>query len=141
MPIKFHPGVGQVLYCDFDAGGFQPPEMVKSRPVIVLSRSNKSDICTVVPLSGTVPNPVLPHHHKINPDSLPQRVADKGEWWVKGDMIATVGFFRLDRVKEGRNHHGKRQYSTKKVSKADLLAVKMCVIHALCMNDLTSGQQ
>ena len=53
MAINFHPRLGQVLYCDFKTG-FRPPEMVKARPVVVLSR-NHHELCTVVPLSGTEP--------------------------------------------------------------------------------------
>ncbi len=35
MPISFHPRAGRMFMCDFS--GFQPPEMVKVRPVVVIS--------------------------------------------------------------------------------------------------------
>jgi len=141
MPINFHPGYGQILYCDFDKGGFREPEMVKSRPVVVLSRKkNKSDTCTVVPLSGTEPDPPEKYHHLMSAGSLPVRLANQGDWWAKCDMVATVAFWRLDRVREGRGGDGRRKYSTKKISKADLAAIKKGVLYALCMDDLIAEE-
>jgi len=35
--IKFAVGVGTVLLCDYNRGGFQPPQMVKLRPAVVIS--------------------------------------------------------------------------------------------------------
>lgn len=40
MALRFHPKPGTILMCDFDTG-FQVPEMVKKRPVIVLSPKRK----------------------------------------------------------------------------------------------------
>jgi uncharacterized protein YifN (PemK superfamily) len=54
MAITFHPGYGTILYCDFDHQ--KASEMIKNRPVIVISRKNGNcALCTVVPLSGTEP--------------------------------------------------------------------------------------
>lgn len=137
MAIQFHPKYGQILYCDFTSG-FREPEMVKNRPVIVISRSN-NQVCTVVPLSGTKPDPVRSHHYEISPASLPNRLAAQGSWWAKCDMVTTVGFWRLDRVKEGKDANGKRQFSTKCLNDNDLREVKKCVIYALCLSDLTQS--
>ncbi|WP_145057754.1 type II toxin-antitoxin system PemK/MazF family toxin [Lignipirellula cremea] len=138
MALQFHPGVGQLLYCDFDQGGFAPPEMVKTRPVVVMSRKNSSDICTVVPLSGTEPDPFEQHHHKMTQGSLPANLINKGEWWAKCDMVTTVAFRRLDRIRDGRHGDGSRKYYTGKISAADLESIKRGVLYALCMNDLIS---
>ena len=35
MPLKFSPYPGSILRCDFQ--GFKEPEMVKPRPVIIIS--------------------------------------------------------------------------------------------------------
>lgn len=44
-----------VLICDFTTG-FQAPEMVKKRPVVVVSpRRRIGQVCTVVPLSSVAP--------------------------------------------------------------------------------------
>lgn len=134
MTIQFHPRLGQVLYCDFTTG-FAPPEMVKNRPVVVLSRKHH-ELCTVVPLSGSEPDPVLQHHHKMSPSSLPPSIAAKGDWWAKCDLVTTVAFHRLDRVKDGRGFAGKRIYSSKCANGSDLRAIQKCVLYRLCMNDL-----
>jgi mRNA interferase MazF len=47
--------MGQILICDFSSG-FVEPEMVKVRPVVVISpkpRKSIHSLCTVVPLSTT----------------------------------------------------------------------------------------
>jgi mRNA interferase MazF len=59
MPITFIPDAGDVLMCDFSTG-FVPPEMVKTRRVIVLSPRNRARIpgtYIVVPISKTAPAP------------------------------------------------------------------------------------
>lgn len=54
VPIPFMPADGMMLLCDFSTG-FRPPEMVKMRPVVVLShRARNAQTCVVVPTS-TVP--------------------------------------------------------------------------------------
>lgn len=64
MALTFHPKPGMALMCDFNTG-FVAPEMIKKRPVVVVSprprRSNQ--LCTIVPLSTTRPDPVEPYHH------------------------------------------------------------------------------
>jgi uncharacterized protein YifN (PemK superfamily) len=37
MGIKYPVGIGTILLCDYSRGGFQPPEMVKKRPAVVIS--------------------------------------------------------------------------------------------------------
>ncbi len=67
MPITFVPNAGDVLMCDFTTG-FQPPEMVKVRKVVVLSaRSRKTmpNTYLVVPLSKTVPAPPEGCHYRV----------------------------------------------------------------------------
>ena len=48
MAIKFYPRQGTLLMCDFNTG-FRVPEMVKVRPVVVVSRT-RGQVATVVPL-------------------------------------------------------------------------------------------
>jgi uncharacterized protein YifN (PemK superfamily) len=133
MPITFHPDLGQVLYCDFT--GFEEPEMVKNRPVVVLSRKKHSiGLCTIVPLSGSKPNPELPFHHKMSSGSLPESIAEKGDWWAKCDMVTTLAFRRFDRVKCGKDPSGKRLYSSKKISEYDLRQIQKGVLYAICLD-------
>ena len=54
MGIKYPAGIGILLLCDYARGGFQPPEMVKRRPAIVISPRlpHRDGLCTVVPVSS-----------------------------------------------------------------------------------------
>jgi uncharacterized protein YifN (PemK superfamily) len=54
-PVTFVPAEGMMLLCDFSAG-FKPPQMVKVRPVVVLSqRVRNRQTCIVVPCSSAAP--------------------------------------------------------------------------------------
>ena len=59
MALTFHPKPGTILMCDFSAG-FKAPEMVKVRPVIVVSPKRKhcSGLCTVVAISTVTPTTI-----------------------------------------------------------------------------------
>lgn len=136
MPITFKPSTGMVLMCNFDTG-FQSPEMVKVRPVVVLSpQRNNGQTCTVVPLSSTAPEIMGPVHHEIDPLSLPARLRKVGPIWAKCDMVTTVGLARLDRVKDGRDGAGKRRYVAQSVTLDDLLAIRRAVLIALGLGAL-----
>ena len=91
-------------------------------------RSNR--LCTIVPLSTTAPNPVEPFHHRMNPRSLPGKLARK-EIWAKCDMLATVSLERLDRVMVGKEPGGKRMYVAAPVTADDLEAIRRGVMIAL----------
>lgn len=130
MAITFHPGPGVVLMCDFNTG-FKPPEMIKLRPVVIISpRRRTSELCTVIPLSTTVPDPVQPYHHRMDPRSLPGSLA-REETWAKGDMVITIARWRLDRVKIGKDGNGRRLYTTHSVIPQDLEAIRRCVMEGL----------
>ncbi len=137
MSLTFHPKPGMVLMCDFNTG-FIAPEMIKKRPVVVISprprRSNQ--LCTIVPLSTTRPVPVEAHHHPMDPRSLPGKFAGN-ETWAKCDMLATVSLERLDRVLVGKDRNGKRLYVAQHVILEDLLAIQRGVLSAIGLADLT----
>ncbi|WP_155740060.1 type II toxin-antitoxin system PemK/MazF family toxin [Pandoraea pnomenusa] len=97
MPLPYHPKRGEVLVCDFSTG-FRAPEMVKIRPVIVMSskESHSRRLCTVVPISTTSPKPVKSWHHNLLPFAIPGwECADP--MWAKCDMVQTVSFDRLNK--------------------------------------------
>jgi len=129
--LAFHPRPGTVLICDFDTG-FKPPEMVKCRPVVVISPRPRraTQLCTVVPLSTTAPIPVEAYHHRMDPSSLPGQLAET-ETWAKCDVLATVSLDRLDRVRIGKEPSGKRIYVAHAVIAADLEAIRRGVMIAL----------
>lgn len=143
MAITFHPRTGQILLCDFSKG-FKPPEMVKSsRPIVVLTPpvQGRADLVTVVALSTVTPNPVMPYHYLLPKQSMPQlgRFQQK-ETWLKGDMIYTVGFHRLDLIRLGKTNpnNGKRLYFNQKLGREQMTEIYKCVLHGLNLSRLTS---
>ena len=98
MPLHkfYYPKQSHILRCDFR--GFIAPEMVKTRPVVIISPSARhgGKLCTVVPLSTTAPNPVAAWHVRLskNPNPIEK---EEIEVWAKCDMLYTVSFDRLDK--------------------------------------------
>lgn len=131
MSLNFHPKPGAVLICDFTTG-FKKPEMIKKRPIVVLSPRprRKTQLCTVVPLSTTKPVPIEDYHHCLNSFSLPEILAQQ-ETWAKCDMLATVALDRLERVYVGKNLNGKRLYVAHRVTSEDFKKLQQCVLVAL----------
>jgi len=138
MAIREHPLKGSILYCDFNQG-FTEPEMVKRRPIIVISPKIKGrdGLCTVVALSTTPPHPIMPYHAQldINPP-LPSYFDSKGVW-IKGDMVYSVGFQRLDLISFGKDPTGKRVYYLSTISLDQLKIVQSCILRGMGMQTLT----
>jgi len=119
MGLRYHPPTGAIVTVNFDQG-FVPPEMVKRRPAVVLSPPIKARVglLTVVALSTTRPDQVMPYHMEIEiPFQLPPGWSRT--CWVKGDMVNTVGFHRTDLLRLGK-YDGKRVYQTEALPKAML---------------------
>jgi len=138
MPISEHPAPGSILICHFDAS-FKEPEMVKTRCVIVLSPkiARRGRLCTVVCLSGTAPDPIQQYHARIDiRPALPHPWRSDGIW-IKGDMIYSVGFHRLDMIRAGKDRAGKRLYYYDTVSGEQLKRAKKCVLCGLGLATLT----
>lgn len=140
MAIIFHPSPGQILLCDFSQG-FKEPEMVKSkRPVIVLTGAiqGRSNLVTVVPLSTVEPVPMQPYHYKIPKQSMPMVGRfQETDCWVKGDMVYTVGFHRLDLIQLGkRGPDGKRAYFKNRLGREQMKQIYCCVLHGLNLGHL-----
>jgi mRNA interferase MazF len=132
MPLQFPPYPGAILRCDFQ--GFKEPEMVKPRPVIVISpkaeRMNRR-ICTIVPLSTTHPNPIQRYNLKI---TLPGIILPNGirrECWVKGDMIYALSLDRLDLYRLGKDGQGKRAYYYDRIDNNALFEIRKAVGHSI----------
>ena len=117
--IQFYPKAGMVLMCDFD--GYRVPEIVKNRPVVVVSptRLTRHGLTTVVPLSTTAPSPVQPYHYILEGNPIPgnARLA-----WAKCDLVATVRYERLDRIRVDRG-----TYQVGRVSMDQVRAIRNCV--------------
>jgi mRNA interferase MazF len=139
MGIKFPVGVGIILLCDYSRGGFQPPEMVKRRPVVVISPRlpHRNGLCTVVPISAEQSDHAVNYVVRLElepplPEPFSYKVA-----WVKCDMLATVSYARLDLLHTERDQYGKRRYLHPKLSEVDLQRVRIGVLHAIGCRNLT----
>ena len=133
MPIQFPVAPGTVLLCDYDLGGFQPPEMTKRRPAVVVSPRlpYRDGLCAVVPLSGSEPQRELRYVVRVElsddlPHPFPQHI-----WWAKCDMVATVAFKRLDLFRTERGSDGKRRYLHPKLPTAEFDRIKAGVLAGL----------
>jgi mRNA interferase MazF len=139
MGIAYPVAVGTVLLCDYSRGGFQPPEMVKKRPAIVVSPRLpfREKLCTVVPLSSDEPDRELNYVVRLEfepelPYPFPYKI-----FWAKCDMMATVSFERLDLFHTAREKGGKRKYLHPKVSAHNLNRVRGGMLHAIGLGNLT----
>lgn len=127
MTVVRHPVPGTIVRVDLSEG-FRRPEMVKRRPAIVLSPPipGRSFLCTIVPLSTTLPDPILPHHMRLRLDPpLPHPYANP-EMWVKGDIVLTVAFHRLRLLFSGRDA-GQRIYDVRVLDRQTMDQVRDCV--------------
>jgi uncharacterized protein YifN (PemK superfamily) len=138
MPISFAPHAWTILRCDFDEG-FKEPEMVKRRPVLVVSPAMKGRVglCTVVSLSTTPPNPIMPYHYELTLDvPLPQPWSS-ASMWIKGDMVNTVAFHRLDLIRIKDLSSGQRIYYREKLNPDQIRMAKTCILNGLGLQTLT----
>lgn len=140
MPLNFNPPPGLILVCDYNTG-FREPEMVKRRPVVVISPRlrQRSGLCTVVPLSGTPPDHEQDYHCCLEMKPLLPKPWDSKWFWVKGDMIATVAFSRLELVRGPKDFEGKRKYINQNVGAKNLFLIQKCVLCALGLSRLTKA--
>jgi uncharacterized protein YifN (PemK superfamily) len=136
VALNYHPKVGNLLFCDFS--GFKEPEMVKNRPVVVIAPPHKggAQLVTVVPLSTVTPEPIRDYHFLIPRQCLPKEGFFFGkDTWVKGDMVYTVGFHRLNAIRlSGRNPQTRqRVYFTNRLGREHMKQIYTCVLHGIHM--------
>lgn len=126
MPLTFRPKAGTILMCDFR--GYVLPEMIKVRPVVIVSADHlkRRDLYTVVPLSTTAPVHVQPYHYRFSENRTP---FDADESWAKCDMLATVSSDRLDRIKVSRG-----KYVSPSISYEELTAIRICIKYVLSID-------
>jgi mRNA interferase MazF len=134
MGLLFHPKIGTIVICDFR--GFIEPEMIKRRPAIIISPKfrHRDDLCTIVPLSTTEPNRIMPYHYKLTLDEPLPAPHNSKFHWVKGDMLSTVSFDRLSLPYKSKGSNGKRNYIVKIIEDNDLRKIRECVLHALALS-------
>ena len=136
--LTFVPDAGDVLMCDFTS--FQPPEMTKTRRVIILSprsRTHFPDTFLVVPVSKSRPSKQENHHFEFRPRAYAFFDAIEPVWAL-ANMLTCVKKSRLDRMKINN------RFSGAQIRKEDLQAVRRAVLHAMGMENwqqLSDGEQ
>jgi len=139
MPLQFPPKPGTIVICDYNTG-FREPEMVKERLAVVISPRlpHRDNLCSVVPLSTTVPAHRTLYQARIElPMEAPSPYAGKFKW-AKADMLATVGYGRLTLPYTGRDPKtGKRKYLQIILVEDELNKVREAVLFALGLGHLT----
>ncbi len=123
MTLKFQPQPGMVLICDFR--GFEKPEMVKRRPVVILA-SNRDTLqrVTVIPLSHTPPRRYQIWHYRV---AGPLKPLDEGPAiWAKCDLLYTLSTARLGLIRiEGR------RYGPLRLAAPDFRAIRRAAVASL----------
>lgn len=78
--------------CDFS--GFADPEMVKPRPVVVISPKlpYRGGIVAIVPISLTPPTHDLPFCYRLSRNYHPLE-SDELPCWAKADMLLNLGLY------------------------------------------------
>lgn len=128
-PISFVPSDGMILLCDFSTG-FRPPEMVKMRPVVILSRHSRNrQTCSVVPLSTVVPADHTSRAHEL--DASKYFFLNRSTW-AKCDMVTSVSRERLFLLRDPASGRGIDSRRTM-IDECDLLAIRHGVARALGM--------
>lgn len=138
MPIEYHPKRGAIVVANFDQG-FRKPEMVKRRLCVVVSPKfrHRSGLCTVVPLSRSAPDPVMPYHYAFEvPFEMPPEWGN-AERWAKCDMICAVGFHRLEWLRLGKDRTGRRRLQRAPLPAAHLRGIVDGVLAGLGVRSLT----
>jgi mRNA interferase MazF len=133
MTLMYHPAPGEVLLYNYNTG-FISPEMIKIRPVIVVSPRlrRRDNLVAVVPLSTTEPNPLEPHQCEIELAVLLPPLFHATKMWAKCDMLATVSRARLDRFRAGRQQGmGARSYVSGQISAEQLISVRKSILCGL----------
>ncbi len=133
MPIPFQPKPRSIVFCDFR--GFEVPEMVKRRPVVVLaSHKRNSRLVAIVPLSTTPPTIAEDHHYQLLQNPIPGQTAPA---WAKCDMVSVVTIDRLDLIRlDRRRLDGKREYLTAKLGQEQFDEIRRGVASALGLASL-----
>lgn len=128
--LQVVPEKGEIVFCDFS--NFASPEMIKYRPCVVVSPNMKyrPKICTIIPLSTTMPIPCRNYHCEIDIIPVLRKPYDSPSAWVKGDMLYTVSINRLDRPYDF-SKTGKRIFYKQSVSQADMLKIEKAILAGL----------
>ena len=139
MALMYYPRDAEVLECDFK--GFIIPEMVKTRPVIIIGPRlrHRGDLVTIVPLSTSPIDTPEKWQVKVTFTKKPPPPFDADEAWAICDLVCSVSRQRLDRFRPPRPRYGQRQkWYSAAIAKDDLEKVRHGVLCGLGMESLTN---
>jgi uncharacterized protein YifN (PemK superfamily) len=126
MPIQYYPKVGEILLCDFR--GYEHPEMVKVRPVVVIAErliGRSANLITIIPLSGQRSLQNLAYQVPIHLQRPLSPKFNMTEVWAKCDMIAVVSRSRLDRFRNPPDAKGgPPRWLSGQITKIQIAAIK-----------------
>lgn len=140
MSISYYPSAGEVLLCNFETG-FIEPEMVKLRPVVIISPRLRGcgNLATVIPFSTTPPIIIEDYHYLLELENALPYPFDENPIWLKCDMIYRVSRDRLDRFNGKRLPNGKRQYLSGHVNATQLIDIKKAVLHSIGLGGIVTN--
>lgn len=77
------------------------------------------------------------YHYKFAMLSMPKTKHFMGkDIWVKGDMVYTFAFHRLDAVCIGKGDGGRRIYHSDRLRNEQMSEIYRCVLHGIGMSFL-----
>lgn len=125
--LPYMPAAGTMLKCDFTRG-FVRPEMIKIRPVVVISeRERNRDTVIVVGCSGNQPRDTRTIAVPLPVASYPFLVKDN---WAKCDMVYAVSRARLASL-DDKNTGQFLNSKDSTINPADLAAIREGVKQAI----------
>ena len=137
MALQYHPKPGAIVLADFPTD-YLHGEMVKRRPVIVVSKRNvlgRQACATVVPISMTAPHVVEAHHVVVPEATMPKGLRQKpGTRFAICNCVNTLSLARMDMV-AGPRIGGGRSYEATQVPSELLLAVRRAVALVLELHE------
>lgn len=140
MALMYYPRDGEVLSCDFK--GFIAPEMVKTRPVVIIGPRlrHRGDLATIVPLSTSPIESPKNWQVRVQLKPVLPEPFDSEYAWAICDLVCSISTTRLDRFRPPRPRYGARgKWVSSKISKQDLALVKHGVLCGLGFESLTKG--
>ena|SRR6218665_159468 len=128
MPLMYYPRPGEIFICDYPKD-MRVPEMVKTRPVVVISPRlrGRGNLITIVPLSATKPQTIMPYHYELSLAHPLPSPWDANPCWAICDHPMAVGFDRINLIRLGKDQYGKRKYYQHLIRAEDLGAIRDCV--------------
>jgi uncharacterized protein YifN (PemK superfamily) len=118
---------------DFNQFGFEAPEMVKRRMVVVISSKalkRDPDLVTVVPLSTTPPMHANSKHNVPLEKDYYWGTKNGKPLWAKCDMVMTTSIRRLEHV-NSFSREGQNQLPIPELARNDLRRVMLGVANAI----------